>query len=178
MRGGKRGIIGALVLGGLLAAPGLASAQVRGYLGIGGGANIPIGDFGDAFKTGWLAQVMGGVTLSNGILGFRVNGTYGQNNLKDEFGEGKLKMIGALGDVVISPRMEGKVAPYVLGGAGFVNAKNGESETDFAWNAGAGAKFSAGRVGIYVEGRFVQVRTEGESSNMIPITAGIRIGGN
>ncbi|MGQ0702293.1 MAG: outer membrane beta-barrel protein [Gemmatimonadales bacterium] len=179
MRGGMKGMIGALVLGGLLVAPELASAQTRGYVGIGGGVNLPIGDFGEFFKLGWLGQVTGGVTLSNGILGFRVDGGYGQN--KPEEGEGSLKLIHAFGDVVLTPRMEGKAKPYVLAGAGIVNFKNGDSSTDFAWNAGAGVVIAAGRVGVYVEGRFVQARDkEGDetfTSNMIPITVGVRIGG-
>lgn len=179
-----KGMVGAVVLGSLLAlsAPGAAEAQTRGYLGIGGGVNIPMGDFADGVKTGWLGQVVGGVTLSNGILGFRVDGTYGQNNAKGT-GDGKFKLIGALGDVVVSPKMAGKAKPYVLAGAGMMNAKISagtvsESDTKFAWNAGAGVAFAAGKVGIYLEARFLSVKTEGSSSNMIPITAGVRIGGN
>ena len=174
-----KGMVGAVVLGSLLAmsAPEAAEAQTRGYLGIGGGVNMPIGDFKDGVKTGWLGQVVGGVTLSNGILGFRVDGSYGQNNFKGV--DGKIKLIGVLGDVVVSPKMAGSLKPYVLAGAGMVNGKpEGEDgDTKFAWNAGAGLGFGSGKVGFYVEARFLSVKTEGSSSNMIPITAGVRLGG-
>lgn len=177
-----RGKLGAVILGGLLvaSAPGLVGAQTRGSVSLGAGVNLPIGDFKDAAKLGWLGQVAGMITFGEGIFGVRVNGTYGQNNFKDEVGGGKIKMIGAMGDLVVSPRMEGNLAPYVLAGAGFVNAKNGESDTNFGWNAGAGVKAGSGKVGFYVEARFLSVRSEGHSTNMIPITAGVRIsaGGN
>ncbi len=174
-------MLGAVILGGLLVAsvPGLAGAQSRGSISLGAGANIPIGDFGDVAKIGWLGQVAGMITFGDGMLGVRVNGTYGQNSGEAE-GSGKVKFIGAMGDVVVSPRTAGNLSPYVLAGAGFVNAKNGASETDFGWNAGAGIKAGSGKVGFYVEARFLQVRSEGSSTNMIPVTAGVRIsaGGN
>lgn len=178
MKGGMKGTIGALVLGSLLVAtaPGSASAQARGYVGIGGGGSLPIGDLKDAVKLGWLGQVIGGVTLPNGIIGVRVDGTYGQNKVKDP-GTGTIKFIGAMGDVVFSPKMQGKAAPYVLGGAGILNSKDGASSTAFAWNAGAGVKFAAGNMGVYVEARFLSARKSGVTSNMIPVTVGVRIGG-
>jgi hypothetical protein len=53
-----------------------------------------------------------------------------------------------------------------------------ESETDFGINAGAGFDFVAGAVGLFVEGRFHNVFTEDESTNFIPITVGVRLGGS
>ena len=53
-----------------------------------------------------------------------------------------------------------------------------ESETDFGINGGAGFDFDAGSVGLFVEGRFHNVFTEGDSTNFIPITVGIRFGGS
>jgi len=178
MSGRMKGTISGLVLGSLLVAgaPALAGAQARGYVGVGGGVSIPMGDFGDAFKLGWLGQVIGGVTFPNGLLGLRANATYGQHKPKE--GEGNLKVLGAIGDVVLTPKMEGKAAPYVVGGAGMMQFKNGESDWDLAWNAGGGVRIAAGNLGVYVEARFLQARGNGVTTNMIPITAGVRIGGN
>ncbi len=53
-----------------------------------------------------------------------------------------------------------------------------ESETDFGINGGAGFDFVAGSLSLFVEGRFHNVFTEGESSNFIPITVGVRLGGS
>jgi len=109
--------------------------------------------------------------------------TEGLRDLFDEVSpiesfDGSLKLLGAIGDVVLTPRMEGKAAPYVVGGAGMVQFKNGESDWDLAWNAGGGVRIAAGNLGVYVEARFLQARGNGVTTNMIPITAGVRIGGN
>jgi len=180
MKGGHRMKgIGALVLGLLLVgAAGSANAQARGYVGIGGGVSLPMGDFGDGSKMGFLAQVNGGVNFGETMFGVRVNGTYAQHKEKDP-GTHTLKLLGVTGDVVLTPKTEGKASPYILAGAGMVNSKvESASSTDLAWNAGAGVKFNAGSVGVFVEARFMQVRGDGSSSSMIPITAGVRIGGN
>jgi len=171
-----RGMFGAVVVGAVLSMglAGSASAQARGAVTLGGGVNMPIGNFKDAVKLGWLGQVTGGVSFGDGMLGVRVDGTYGQNSEKGT-GGGKFKILSAMGDVVVSPKVQGNVGPYILAGAGFANGKDGSSETKFAWNAGAGVHAGAGKVGFYVEARFLQVRHSDGSSNMIPITAGVRI---
>lgn len=173
-----KGMVGAVVLGSLLAvsAPGAAVAQSRGYVNVGGGVSLPIGDLKDAVKLGWLGQVAGGVKL-NDMFGVRVDGSYGQNKSKAT-GGGNVKFIGALGDVTLSPKMSGSMSPYVLAGAGFLNSKaGGASSTAFAWNAGAGLGFGAGKVGFYVEARFLSAKKNGATSNMIPITVGVHLGG-
>ena len=169
-----------LALAGL---PRTANAQARGYVLLGGGVAIPVGDFHDAgAKTGWLAQVAGGITAPSGVLGGRVNGTFSRNGFTDS--DEHFRIIGAMGDLVVSPKMQGSIAPYVLGGVGFQNGKatdTGVTEngvTKFAWNAGAGIGFRAGSIGIYLEGRFLSIRTPGSATNLIPISAGIRWGGH
>jgi len=171
-----KGMVGAVVLGSLLAAsaPGAAEAQARGYVRLGGGINMPIGDLKDAVKTGWLGQVVGGFKI-NDMFGVRVDGSYGQNNEKAP-GTEKIKFIGALGDVTLSPKMSGNISPYVLAGAGFLNSKDGASSTAFAWNAGGGIGFAAGSLGLYLEARFLSAKKNGVTSNMIPITVGVQFG--
>ncbi len=178
-----RGMLGAVVVGSLLAigTTGKVEAQARGYVGIGGGVTIPMGDFKDGYKAGWLGQVVGGVKI-NDMFGVRVDGSYGQNSSKTTGGP-KVKLVGALGDVTLSPKTSGGVAPYVLAGAGMLNSKAtvsgvSASTSAFAWNAGAGAKFTAGSVGVYVEARFLSAKKNGATTNMIPVTVGLRFGGN
>ena len=173
-----KGMVGAVVLGSLLAmsAPGTAQAQARGYVKVGGGVSMPIGDLKDAVKLGWLGQVVGGFKL-NDMFGVRVDGSYGQNKSKAT-GGGNVKFLGALGDVTLSPKMSGSISPYVLAGAGFLNSKaGGASSTAFAWNAGGGIGFAAGSLGLYVEARFLSAKKNGATSNMIPITVGVQLGG-
>ncbi len=178
-----RGMLGAVVAGSLLAigTAGTANAQARGYVGIGGGVGIPMGSFKDDYKMGWLGQVIGGVKFTD-MLGVRVDGTYGQHSAKDA-ADPKIKLLSVLGDIVLSPKTSGGVAPYVLGGAGMTNSKASvgtvsASSSAFAWNAGAGAKFTAGSLGVYVEARFVSAKKNGETHNVLPVTIGLRFGGN
>ena len=167
----------------LVGLPGSANAQARGYVLLGAGLAIPVGDFHDAgAKTGWLGQIAGGITAPGGILGGRVNGTFSRNGFSDS--DEHFRIIGAMGDIVVSPKMTGSIAPYVLGGVGFQNGKatsTGVTEagvTKFAWNAGGGIGFRAGSIGVFVEGRFLSISTPGAKTNLIPISAGIRWGGH
>ena len=164
----------------LAGTPRSAHAQARGYLQLGPGIGIPVGSYkDDGAKTGWLAQIAGGITAPSGVLGGRVSGTYMRNG--STFAGVHDRIIGAMGDVVVSPKMQGSVAPYVLGGIGFQNGKSNvvgaASSTKFAWNAGAGLAVKAGKVGVFVEGRFLSIRTD-RATNLIPISAGIRWGGH
>jgi hypothetical protein len=175
-------MVGSLGLA-LVGLPGSANAQARGYVLLGGGLGIPVGDYHkvELAKTGWLAQVAGGITAPSGVIGGRVNGTFMRNGFSDASGE-HVRIIGAMGDVVVSPKMQGNIAPYLLGGLGFQNGKSSESgatgSTKFAWNAGAGVGFRAGSIGVFVEARFLSISTDVVKTNLIPISAGIRWGGH
>lgn len=159
-----------------------AAAQARGYVGFGGGVSIPVGDFADAAKLGWLGQVVAGVTGPSGMLGGRIDGTYSQNSLKGT-GSGHFSLFGANADIVLTPgKRPAKVHPYFLAGVGFYNSKlsvgTGNSSTKFAWNGGAGLQIHTGnRMDVYTEARFISVQTSGASTNFIPITIGLRFGG-
>ena len=168
------GAVALLVIG----APTAAKAQARGYIMLGPGIAIPVGDYkDDGAKTGWLGQVAGGV--SSGMIGGRINGSFIRNGIEGT--DENVRILGAMADLAVSPRTSGKIGPYLLGGVGFQNGKNStpgsESETKFAWNAGAGFVVQAGGIGIFVEGKFLSIRTAGSSTNLIPISAGIRWGG-
>ncbi len=162
--------------------PRSANAQARGYVLLGGGLAVPVGDYHklETAKTGWLAQVAGGITAPSGIVGGRVNGTFMRNGFEN--GTDHVRIIGAMGDVVVSPRMHGSAAPYVLAGLGFQNGKSNAAgsagSTDFAWNAGAGVGVRAGSIGVFLEARFLSVSTAGFKTNLIPISAGIRWSGH
>jgi opacity protein-like surface antigen len=177
------GFLGTGLLTLVLVAP--AQAQARGYVGFGGGLSIPTGHFGDTHKMGWLGQVVAGITGPNGMLGGRIDGMYIRHSL-DAGVEGSRQMLGANGDLVVSPgSADAKIRPYLLGGIGFFNAKDelgtdeGEGETKFAYNIGAGLRFGGGgRMSFFIEGRYLSISTEGDNTNMIPIAIGLRWGGN
>ena len=167
-----------------LATPAVAQKKdisVRGYFGIGGGLAVPVGDFSEGVKTGWLGQAIGGFTTRGGIFGGRADVSFGQNSLKG--GGGKIQLVGGNVDVVLTPgHRPANFHPYLLAGLGLYNAKpaggaTGSSETKLAINGGLGVQFHLGhRTDLYVEGRFLSIRTQ-SSSNLIPLTVGFRWGG-
>ena len=178
-------IVRGLLVAGVVAtvAAGSASAQARGYIGFGGGISIPTGDFGDAVKSGYLAQVVAGITGPTGKLGGRVNGTYTHHGF-DGVNDARARFIGAMGDLVFTPGVpEAKLRPYLLGGLGFQNVSitsvpDDISETKFAYNFGAGVNIGMGGAKLFIEGRWLSIQTEGESTSMIPLSVGVRFGGN
>jgi hypothetical protein len=175
-----RGVLVAAVVA--TVAAGGASAQARGYIGFGGGVSIPRGEFGDVYGTGFLGQVVAGITGPTGKLGGRVNGTYVRHS-HDTIDDANVRFIGAMGDLVFSPgQPEAKLRPYLLGGLGFQNGKENttgaEGETNFAFNFGAGVNIGMGRAKLFIEGRWLSIQTEGESTSLIPLSVGVRFGGN
>lgn len=177
-------IVRGLLVAGVVAtvAAGSASAQARGYIGFGGGVSIPTGDFGDSFGTGFLGQVVAGITGPTGKLGGRVNGTYTRHS-HDILDDTNVRFIGAMGDLVFTPgQPEAKMRPYLLGGLGFQNGKSNatgaEGSTEFAYNFGAGVNIGMGRAKLFIEGRWLSIQTEGESTSLIPLSVGVRFGGN
>jgi opacity protein-like surface antigen len=181
-------VLGAVLLASLGAAP--AAAQGAKF-SLGGGLTLPLGDFGDFASTGW--HGLAGVSFmpANVPVGIQVDGMYQRLGVDDDL---------TLGDDVSNQIIQGtanavyrfqvsedtKIRPYIIGGVGLYNFKltgddvpdNFESETDFGINAGAGFDFEAGAVALFVEGRFHNVFTEGDNTNFIPVTVGVRLGGS
>lgn len=175
----KLTVAAALVLVSLAGAS-TAQAQARASFFVGGGAVIPMGDFADNYGTGW--NGMGGVQFSLPGLpfGIRVDGMYSQNNLDSETVDGKVKILSGNADAVFAFGAPGApIKPYVLAGIGMASVKEeiGSAEgdeTEVAFNGGAGINFMLSSLSIFVEARYFNV---GDGS-YIPISAGIRFGGN
>lgn len=177
------GFVATGMLTAALAAP--AAAQARGYVGFGAGLSLPTGDSGEGLKTGWLGQVIAGITGASGMLGGRIDGMYVRHSF-DSSVDGSTALFGANGDIVVSPgSATAKIRPYLLGGVGFFNVKSevgsveGEGETKFAWNLGGGLRFGGGgKASFFVESRYISVSTDPSSFGFIPISIGVRFGGN
>lgn len=163
-----------------------AQGAGRASFHVAGGITLPMGDFGDVFSTGF--QGLGGVTFGLGGLPFalRVDGFYGQNS-GDEDVTGpdvKVKMFGGMaGGQFNFGSGPSPVKPYILAQVGMVNSKvdvpnvDLDGETDFAFGAGGGINFGLGSMAAFVEGQYVSVMTEDESSNFIAARFGLRFGG-
>jgi hypothetical protein len=162
----------------------LTSAQLSAQsykpvtLGIAAGAAIPVGDFADAYNTGFNGTAALAFSSVGTPLGFRVEGMYNKFFGRDDIGGNQpdSRIIGGTANLVYNLPGTG-IRPYLIGGAGYYNAKvdidNANSESKFGINGGIGAMFPLSGFSTYVEARFHNMFTEGSSKQFIPVTFGI-----
>lgn len=179
--------VAALTAGMLLSAPALRAQGAE--FSLGGGLGIPLGNFDDQAKMGWMG--LGAVSfVPNGSpVGIQIDGQFQQYKL-DGGGDLKDRMLIGTGNIVykIKTSEDSRFRPYLIGGGGVYNLKTTGTVTPgtlfeggvtkFGINAGAGFDFKAGAAGLFLEGRFHDVFTTGENVKFIPITLGIRFGGS
>ncbi len=174
----KRGIVG-LVAGAVVGSLAVSMAHAQANIYIGGGPSIPVGEFGDYAKTGWLATA--GFSVPVGGKGLSVGGEvmYGSNKHSDFAGD-KTNLPGAFGFLMYRVGDQSKPGIYLFGQAGILNHQyktsgspgySGESDWKFAAGGGAGVDIPAGGVNVFVEGRFITR----SGTSFIPIQAGISI---
>jgi hypothetical protein len=191
MRGLAKGVT-ALVAGMLLGAPALRAQGAE--FALGGGLGVPLGDFDDDAKIGWHGLAAISFVPEGWPVGIQFDGSYQQFSMDEErfpgFSGVKHRFIMGTGNIVFKFKTseESTFRPYLLGGVGVYNGKTtaeddpgdvlGGGETDFGINAGAGFDFKAGGAGLFIEGRFHNVISEGSNERFIPITLGIRFGGD
>jgi hypothetical protein len=173
----------------LMATVGAAPAVAQGAkFSLGGGLTMPLGDLGDGTGTGFHGLAAVSFAPANFPVGIQIDAMYNRFGLENDV-DGNLRILQGTANAVyrFTTSEDSKIRPYIIGGVGLYNGKVAgddipdefeESESDFGINGGAGFDFVAGSVGLFVEGRFHNVFTEGESSNFIPITVGIRLGGS
>jgi hypothetical protein len=167
-----------------------AHAQTPVSFGVGGGVNVPLSDFGDQAKLGFQGTALVQFAPANLPVGFRVDGTYQQNNFSDDFatafGDGKVQQIYGTADVVytFTTAESSMFHPYLIAGGGVYNGKakfdgvsDSESSTKFGVNGGAGFDYAVGSASVFLEARFHNVFTEGSNTTFVPITVGVKFGG-
>jgi hypothetical protein len=177
----------ALTAGMLLVAPALRAQGAE--FALGGGVGFPTGNFDNTVKTGWHGLVAVSFVPNGWPVGLQFDGQYqqykfdGSSSLKERF-------IMGTGNIVFKFKSsEGtKVRPYIIGGPGIYNLKaTGTNDigaitsggtTKFGFNAGLGFDFKTGGAGFFLESRFHNVFTSGADVKFIPITLGIRLGGD
>lgn len=162
----------------LLAVP--ASAQAGLTFGLNGGVAMPMGDAGDVLKTGF----GGGATLSMrnpaGRVGFGIDAQFYRFSYNDDLpvlSDARQNMYGVFARVDYSANN----SLYILGGGGLMRSEItsdddgpdlGETNnTDFAIEAGLGVNFARG---IYAEAKFLNIFGDGNNTQLVPITVGIR----
>lgn len=156
-----------------------AMAQGLHY-GVSAGLLMPLGNYGDFDKMGFVAGA--GVTkwLPAGNIGVRGDLSYSQTS-HDGFA-GSSKIIGGMASVVYA--LQPASAParlMVTGGLGYYNLKDSEasqsvSKIGFGVGAAVAFKLGTGSNRIVVGTRFTSVSTEGGSTTFLPITVGLTFG--
>jgi len=176
----------ALALGLLV---GVSTAHAQGAeFSLGGGIDNPLGDFNDAAKLGFHGLAAVSFVPEGAPVGFQIDGNYSQFS-DDTPLDVKFQMIYGTANVVYKFKTSETttVRPYLIGGGGVYNFKTkgddvpsgvDDSQTKFGINAGAGFDFKLGSAGLFIEGRFHDVFTEGSDLQFIPITLGLRFGGH
>ena len=174
--------LGSALLAGAVAV--LVSAAPAGaqYIFLGGGATIPVSDYKDFAKTGWIAT--GGVGFDIGSRGLWVElqGYYGSNKHEGTSGD-KTDLLSGMGALGYTFSPEAKVTPWVMAGVGFLSHKfkpgsgGSSSSTSFAYEAGAGLAFMASsRLHIWTGGQFTSGTGDNSGTKFISLLLGVSIG--
>lgn len=154
----------------------VAEAQSPIRFGLAGGLSIPTGDGSDDVENGFHGQVMLGFGMMMLPVKLRADLSYHSWDGKDG------TLVAGLNQRVISGALNANIGmggigvkPYLSAGLGVYNNKveDFDSETDFGINGGVGLEFTLTGMSTFLEARYVNVFTEGESTAFIPITFGI-----
>jgi len=160
---------------------GASSASAQGnFVWLGGSATVPIGDSGDALKTGYLLDFGFGRPI-NEKLGLQIGGLYGSSDAKT--GTGSIDLLGGSVGLGYNFTTEAMLNPYVLGSVGMMQSDNGvtDAESEFMFQIGAGLfKTLSTRFGFWAEARYLSAGSGNTKLTLVPVAAGISItlGGN
>ncbi len=146
-------------------------------LGISGGAPIPVGDFGDVYKTGYNGTVSLQLNSVGTPLGIRIDGMYnnfsGRDDLLIDVDDNRIMSANA--NLVYALPGTG-IRPYLIGGAGIYSQKrdfpDAKTFNDFGLNGGIGASFPLGGFSTFLEARFHHIMSD-VATQFIPVTFGI-----
>ncbi len=174
----------ALMLFVALVAP--ADSLAQAWMSAAGGVMIPLGDYKDYTKTGWLARVGFDVPLGDaGSVGgayVGATGFYGSNKHRDVEGD-RTNLYGALGHLGFAYRVaEAAVVPSTFLLLGSMTHKYRsdsspeDSATSLALGGGAGLGFPLlGRVGGMIEAWYVSGLGDNKDTQIAGVDVGIRI---
>lgn len=170
-----------------------ASAQGASgvHFGLSGGADFPVSDQSDVYRTGWNGTALLTFNFGPSPVGFRIDGSYHELETKSGLalfeGTGKTRIIDGTADVVIGPRNMA-VEPYFLGGVGAYDMRFrgqeidtgnafSQSTTRFGWNAGGGIAFPlspAWRGRMFIEARYTSISVNADRFSNSIHTGGTR----
>lgn len=172
------GVLGVAIA--LAAAPSLHGqlmARTEGFrFGLGLGATMPMGDYGDVDKMGINILGVFETPLAGSPLYLRVDGLY--SSTSHDGVDGSTSILGGTVSALYHFSAPAATArPYALGGLGFYNVDPGAgSETKIGFALGGGVTFNLSGLNAFAEARYISIQTSGSSITMIPLTVGIMFG--
>ena len=167
-----------LVLAGLTLGASAAQAQSAIGIGVSGGAALAAGNTVDDYNHGFNGTASLFVGSLDSPLGLRFDGSY--NSLSGREGLPALgRDLSILGASANLQYALGGVAvrPYAVGGVGVYTTKVGDADRGDAkigFNGGLGINFNLSGFSTFAEARFNHVTTDGQATQFIPLTFGIR----
>lgn len=169
------GAVATFVVG--LTAVGMAQGPST-WVFAGGGATVPIGDYGDYAKTGFLADAGVGRTFGSGRVFAFADIFYGKNT--HETTDESTSLLGGGVNIGISSTAS-TVRPYAYAGLGMQNHKfnpagggDGGSETKAFGRGAVGVSLGAGKTTFWIEAGLIQgFGGDGGNTGYVPIQAGV-----
>jgi opacity protein-like surface antigen len=144
--------------------------------GLGLGATMPTGDYGDVDKMGINILGVFETPLANSPLYLRVDGLY--SSTSHDGIDGSTSILGGTASALYhfsAPAAQAR--PYALAGLGIYNIDPGpDSETKIGIGVGGGVTFDLAGFNAFAEARYVSVQTSGSSTTFIPLTIGLMFG--
>lgn len=146
------------------------------------GAAVPTGDFGDAADVGYNITAGVGFKPMLAPVGLRIEGMLNANEFKNGGGAGSRMLAGIVNATLSGAGMPIPMA-YLIGGLGMYNMSvtdwpaalpEPESTTKLGFNIGAGINFPLTGISTFLEARYHHITTDGGSTQLIPITFGIK----
>lgn len=169
----------------LLAAPGTLAAQAPGSpfkFGLALGATFPTGDASDFYDWGY--HIAGNVSAKPALSPVGLRGEVMYHRLtgataSSQFGSVDVPDANVIAGIVNAELGLGKgtgAKPYLIGGLGVyhISASGADGTTKFGFNIGAGLNLALAGFDAFAEARFHSVQTEGSSTNLVPLSFGIR----
>lgn len=132
---------------------------------------------GESF-TGTSAPILGGGTLPPSTISLN-DASIWSGNLDATFdllqwGANKLSSLYVLGGVGVHFFDSPKATITPTAGTPAPTTVEGDSQTEFGWNGGAGLSFGLGRTSLFLESRYFSADTPNVNANWIPVIVGVR----
>ena len=152
-------------------------ARTEGFrFGLGVGATLPMGDYGDLDKMGVNILGVFETPLGQSPLYLRIDGLF--SSTSHDGASGTTGILGGTASALYhfsAPAAQAR--PYVLGGLGIYNVDVGPtSETKIGYALGGGVTFNIGGLNAFAEARYASIQTSGSSTTFVPLTVGLMFG--